>query len=184
MEARSQEKRQRLEAALAQGVVTIHLDARRAGVQVPERLRTDHNLRLNLSLRFDPPDLAVGEWGVRETLSFARTPYAVAVPWPAIFAITSSGPQEQAWLFPEDMPPELFEAAAERYGLTGAEVDELKREASHTPSLGLAPPEEAPKARFVPRIVEEPSEPEPKPPESKPDGEGGGARRGHLRIVK
>jgi stringent starvation protein B len=181
----SAEKRARLEAALAHGVVTIHLDARQPGVRVPEQFRTDHNLRLNLSLRFDPPDLTVGEWGIRETLSFARTPFKVAVPWPAIFAITGSGPGQQAWLFPEDMPAELFDAAAERYGLSGDEVDELKREASHTPSLGLAAPIDPaqPAAPFVPRVVESAPSEVPDAPKSAPDG-GGGVRRGHLRVIK
>ena len=187
MDDRSKEKRERLDAALADGVATIHLDARRPGVKLPEHLRTDPNLRLNLSLRFDPPDLATGDWGVHETLSFSGTSFRVAVPWQAIFAVTGGGARPQAWLFPEDMPEELFDAAADRFGLSEKEVDDLKREASKTASMGLAPPDPSlTKRPFVPRVVEAAEAPAPMPPTTqgpnKPDGTS--ARRSHLRVVK
>lgn len=129
MDARGEEKRRQLERALQQGTVMIHLDARRPGVIVPARFRDDFHLRLNVSLRFDPPDLTVGEWGVRETLSFGGVRFAVAVPWSAIFAITGPGRAGQAWMYSEEMPRELFEEAARHFGLSGAEVDQLRDEA-------------------------------------------------------
>jgi stringent starvation protein B len=128
MDSRSAEKQLRLEHALELGPVMIHLDARRPGVMVPDRFREDFHLRLNLSLRFEPPDLTVGEWGVRETLSFGGSRYTVAIPWSAIFAITGIERTDSAFLFPEDMPAELLEAAARQFGLTGDEMELLRSE--------------------------------------------------------
>ena len=106
MDDRASEKKDRLLAALGRGLVMVHLDARRPGVLVPPDLRCESHLRLHLSYRFDPPDLAVGEWGIRSTLSFSGKRFTVAVPWSALFAITSKVTHE-FWMFPEDMPTEL-----------------------------------------------------------------------------
>ncbi len=143
MDRVSEEKQARLTEVLSRGVAMIHLDARRAGVIVPPATRNDHHLRLNLSYGFDPPDLSVGEWGVRETLSFARAPFACAVPWSAIFAISDP---EKVWVFPSDLPRELlgdFAAAAE-----AAAAEEQKR-LTVVPSESPAAPGPAP-ARAVP----------------------------------
>ena len=103
---RASEKKDRLLAALERGMVMIHLDARRPGVLVPQELRCESHLRLHLCYKFDPPDLSVGEWGVRCTLSFSGARFTVAVPWCALFAITSHVTQE-FWMYPDDMPTEL-----------------------------------------------------------------------------
>jgi len=102
------EKKERLLAALERGMVMIHLDARRPGVRVPDNLRDEAHLRLNLSYRFDPPDLTVSDWGVRTSLSFSGSRFKVGVPWSALFAIASHVTQE-FWMFPEDLPAELIE---------------------------------------------------------------------------
>src|SRR4051794_34402467 len=105
MDTKGSEKKERLLAALDRGMVMVHLDARRPGVLVPDHLREESHLRLNLSYRFDPPDLAVSDWGVRCTLSFKGSRFTVGVPWSALFAITSHVSKE-FWLYPDDMPPE------------------------------------------------------------------------------
>ncbi len=92
-------------------MVMIHLDARRPGVLVPASLKQEAHLRLNLSYRFDPPDLTVGDWGIRATLSFSSARFRVAVPWSALFAITSYATKE-FWMYPDDMPKELIQQAA------------------------------------------------------------------------
>src|SRR5690606_18526323 len=102
------EKKTRLLEALERGMVMIHLDARRPGVRVPAHLQDESHLRLNLSYRFDPPDLTVSDWGVRSSLSFSGSRFQVAVPWSALFAIASHVTHE-FWMFPEDLPPELIE---------------------------------------------------------------------------
>jgi len=106
MEDRTPEKKRQLLLALDRGMVMVHLDARRAGVVVPAEFRTESQLRLNLSYRFEPWDLSVGEWGLRSTLSFSGSRFTVAIPWSAVFAIASHCSHE-FWMFPEDMPPEL-----------------------------------------------------------------------------
>jgi len=106
MDDRASEKKDRLLAALERGLVMVHLDARRPGVLVPPDLRCESHLRLHLSYRFVPPDLSVGEWGIRSTLSFSGKRFTVAIPWSALFGITSKVTHEW-WMFPEDMPTEL-----------------------------------------------------------------------------
>lgn len=109
---RAAEKHERLQAALERGMAMIHLDARCAGVRVPEHLSREAHLRLNLSYKFDPPDLNLGALGLRATLSFSGRRFLVQVPWSAVFAITSHTTQE-FWLYPEDMPTEVLERANE-----------------------------------------------------------------------
>ena len=106
MDDRASEKKDRLLAALERGLVMVHLDARRPGVLVPAELRCESHLRLHLSYKFVPPDLSVGDWGIRSTLSFSGKRFTVAVPWSALFAVTSKVTHE-FWMFPEDMPSEL-----------------------------------------------------------------------------
>lgn len=134
MDSKETEKKDRLLCALSQGMVMIHLDARRPGVVVPDTLRSEAHLRFNLSYRFEPPDLTVGDWGVRCTLSFSGKRFTVAVPWTALFAITSHVAKE-FWMFPEDMPRELLERvgqatrplrSAERISKSGTLLREVK----------------------------------------------------------
>src|SRR5215471_17945360 len=134
MDSKGLEKKDRLLSALERGMAMIHLDARRPGVVVPEVLRSELHLRLNLSYRFDPPDLTVGDWGIRSTLSFSGKRFTVAVPWSALFAITSHVTKE-FWMFPDDTPRELLEQAsqptrplnaAERIAKPGALLREVK----------------------------------------------------------
>jgi stringent starvation protein B len=99
-------------SALEQGMVMIHLDARRPGVLVPPSLKQEAHLRLNVSYRFDPPDLTVGDWGIRCTLSFSGTRFRVAIPWSALFAITPCYATKEFWMYPDDMPKELIQQAA------------------------------------------------------------------------
>jgi stringent starvation protein B len=82
-------KREVLERLLGEGMVMVHLDARRPGVRVPPALRGEAQLRLNLSYRFASRDLTVGEELVGCTLSFSGQPYYCELPVDAIFAVTS-----------------------------------------------------------------------------------------------
>ena len=167
-DTRAGEKKQRLLAALEQGLTQIHLDARRAGVLVPDRYRSDHHLVLNLSYRFEPPDLAVSDWGVRQTLSFGGQRFTIAAPWSAVYAVASLVSRE-FWMFPDDMPDELAEAAADR--VTEADLKPA--------SQAAAVPAPAPSPRAVLRevVLDRPEGEEP-PKEPSPP------RRGHLRVVK
>ncbi|WP_426750122.1 ClpXP protease specificity-enhancing factor SspB [Myxococcus sp. Y35] len=166
------DKKERLLAALDQGMVMIHLDARRPGVLVPASVKGEAHLRLNLSYRFDPPDLTVGEWGIRSTLSFSGSRFTIAVPWSALFAIASHVTKE-FWMYPEDMPPELLQQSAQ------------SRPAQPLP---VAPaPAAAERPRTFLREVQGERRDEPPsdvPPTDGPPDEPSPPRRGHLRLVK
>jgi stringent starvation protein B len=138
----------------------IHLDARRPGVLVPDHLRNEPQLLLNISYRFTPPDLTVSEWGIRETLTFSGKSFCVAVPWTALYAISSHATKEW-WMYPEDMPPELISAQTTRLAV----VDEKEAD------LDTA------SARAVLREVVGEGQQESETPKEPP-------RRGHLRLVK
>jgi stringent starvation protein B len=167
-ETRAGEKKQRLLQALDQGLTQIHLDARRPGVLVPERYRTDHHLVLNLSYRFDPPDLTVTEWGVRQTLLFGGQRFTIGAPWSAGYAVASLVSRE-FWMYPDDMPDELADAAQER--VTKADLVPLaERRAREEPAPARAVLREV--------VLERPEGEEAAPRESSPP------RKGHLRVVK
>ncbi len=157
------EKKDRVLEALEQGMTQIHLDARRPGVLVPEKFRTEHHLVLNISYRFDPPDLSVSEWGVRQTLSFGGSRFTIGVPWSALYAVASLATRE-FWMFPDDLPHELADAATEKVKMPPADGE---------------PPEK--RARAVLRVVvlEKRSDDDEGPPEPPT-----APRRGHLRVVK
>ncbi|WNG45237.1 stringent starvation protein B [Archangium minus] len=178
MDKKGPEKKARLLAALDKGMVMIHLDARRPGVLVPSSLRNEAHLRLNLSYRFDPPDLTVGEWGVRCTLSFSGSRFTVAVPWSALFAITSHVTKE-FWMYPDDMPPELIQ---QTMVTTKAPMPEPVAQQAAPPA------EQRPRAvlREVARQEphEEPPVATPVESEGPPKDEPPSPRRGHLRLVK
>jgi len=181
MDKRVQEKKEKLLAALDKGMVQIHLDARRPGVIVPADHRANVQLVLNLSYRFDPPDLTVSEWGVRETLSFSGQRFNVGVPWSALYAILSDATHE-VWMYPDDMPKELFEAAVARQRATPPAEDAAGTPPSPPTDAAAADAPPEPRAILREVVMERPADDddvetdgqkEPTPP-----------RRGHLRLVK
>jgi stringent starvation protein B len=169
MDSKGPDKKELLLSALEQGMVMIHLDARRPGVSVPPHLRNEAHLRLNLSYRFDPPDLSVSDWGVRCTLSFSGTRFTVAVPWSALFAIASHVTKDLACMYPDDAPPELLQQMMVTSKVPTQEL------ASATPA---APAEARPRA--VLREVPGEKQGEPEGPRDDPPT----PRKGHLRLVK
>lgn len=169
------EKKEKLLATLEKGMAMVHLDARRPGVLVPAPLKAEANLRLNLSYRFDPPDLAVSDWGVRSTLSFGGKRFTVAIPWSALYAVSSTHSKE-FFMWPDDMPPELVAGLSEKIDApldAGAPAPAAARDAD-------AEGEAQPSPRAVLRqIVNE------HPPEAERDeGPKEPPKRGHLRLVK
>jgi len=168
MDTKGPDKKELLLAALEQGMVMIHLDARRPGVLVPQHLRNEHHLRLNLSYRFDPPDLSVSDWGVRSTLSFSGTRFTIAVPWSALFAIASHVTKELSWMYSDDVPTELLQQT---------------QVTSKVPMHELAPAAAPAEARPRTVLREVPGEKEGEPPEGPPE-DPPPPRKGHLRLVK
>jgi stringent starvation protein B len=105
-------KQQAFLALLKEGSTSLHLDARRAGVSVPEAFRGDAHLMLQYGyeLAIPIPDLEVDDDGVRATLSFSRTPHTTVIPWAAVYAIASV--DGRGVLYPEDVPSDVSVVAA------------------------------------------------------------------------
>jgi stringent starvation protein B len=148
---------------LEQGMVLITLDARSEGVDVPQHLRDDAQLRLNLSYRFGLP-MQIDDEGVRATLTFAGTPYHCCLPWSSMYLFLSHVGGKPPILFPADVPMEFASGLLARVG---------------SPS-SASQPNGRPRLRVVARAAEAAPEgarqedPQPRTP----------PRRGHLRVVK
>jgi len=176
--ASAREKRAMLERLLDKGLVMVHLDARLPGVAVPKNLKDDPHLRLNLSWRFHIPDFTIDNAHVFASLSFGGVPFPCDIPWRAVFAM-SSQVSDEAYLWPDHLPPELWAglAAAE----TAARADEAPRDPDGEGDRdGEARPDSGPDDADAPDA-----------PASRPslrvvggDGQRRSERRGVLRRVK
>lgn len=103
------DKRETFLALMEKGWVSLCLDARADGVELPGHLRGEPRLVLQYGLNMPVPitDLDVGEEGVRATLSFDRTPHCTFVPWSAVYIIMPTDADQPGVLYAEDIPPEL-----------------------------------------------------------------------------
>jgi stringent starvation protein B len=95
-------------ALLERAEARVHLDARRPGVQLPDRFLGEAHLRLDYAYGFTPPipDLQVDDDGIRATLSFGHQPFATVVPWSAVYLITDFDGNGAVWQ--EDLPADLM----------------------------------------------------------------------------
>ncbi len=186
MDTRNEEKKTRLLDALEKGMVQVHLDARRPGVLVPKKFATNHHLVLNISFRFEPPDLSVNDWGVRETLSFGGERFTVGVPWSSLYAIASHVSHD-FFMYPEDMPEELLQGAVEKQKAEHQKTEQSRGPRSEIAAALAEVASGAPQALEDARpsgtvlrevLLEETGGADQAPKEPTPP------RRGHLRIVK
>lgn len=92
---------------LLRGSVFLHLDPRRDGVVVPEWLRKQPQLVLQIGLDMPIPiaDLRVDDNGMTGSLSFNRSPFLCIAPWDAVFAVVGEDGRGMVW--PESMPSEI-----------------------------------------------------------------------------
>jgi len=104
-------KREVMQALLERAEARVHLDARRDGVQLPDRLRGDGHVRLDYGYGFQPPipDLSIDDQGIHATLSFNRVPFRTFVPWTAIYLIADFDGNGAVWQ--EDIPADLLDVA-------------------------------------------------------------------------
>jgi hypothetical protein len=104
-------KREVMQALLERAEARVHLDARREGVKLPDRLRTDGHVRLDYGYGFQPPipDLLIDDAGIHATLSFSRVPFRTFVPWTAIYLIADFDGNGAVWQ--EDIPVDLLDVA-------------------------------------------------------------------------
>ncbi len=179
------DKRETFLNLLGEGWVSICLDARSSGVELPEHLRVEPRLILQYGLNMPVPiaDLEITGEGIRATLSFNRSPHNTFVPWPAVYVIMPTDSGKPGILFAEDVPPEMRAAltaeAAEdkllqktpsrrRKGGSAAKATEAAPASNTTPTLperkrhlSLVP--ESPAATLVTQVAPEPQEPTPPP---------------------
>lgn len=102
----------------------VILDGRASGVALPEWLRADPGVVLQLAydMPIPIPDLQITDEGISATLSFQRTPFHVRVPWHAVYAIGDG--EEPAALFVESLPHDAPPAVApSSVSGNGANVD-------------------------------------------------------------
>jgi stringent starvation protein B len=94
-------------ALLVRGSVFVHLDPRQPAVRVPDHLRKQPQLvlQVGLDMPISIPDLRVTSDGVYATLSFSRTPFPCWIPWSAVFALLDERGKGMLW--PEDLPVEI-----------------------------------------------------------------------------
>ena len=99
-------------ALLREGWTSLHLDARRPGVVVPETLRGEPHLVLQYGhdLPIPIPDLEIDDYGVRATLSFSRTAHRTVVPWSAVYVVACD--DGRGILYSEDVPQDVAVIAA------------------------------------------------------------------------
>ena len=124
-------------ALLLKGSVFVHLDPRVESVLVPEWLKRQPQLVLQVGLDMPVPipDLRVDDFGVFGTLSFNRTAFTCAVPWEAVFAVVGDDGRGMVW--PGSMPKEIaaeVEREAQRAGrVSEAAAAERGRDAEPKP---------------------------------------------------
>lgn len=105
-------KQQAFLALLREGWTSLHLDARRTGVVVPESLRHEPHLVLQYGhdLPIPIPDLEIDDYGVRATLSFSHTAHRTVVPWSAVYVVACD--DGRGILYSEDVPQDVAVIAA------------------------------------------------------------------------
>ena len=101
------DKKAVVETLLTKGNVFLHLDPRKEGVVVPDWLKDQLQLVLQIGhdLPIRIPDLEVGDDGVSATLSFNRSPFTCWVPWDSLFAMVGDNGRGMVWI--SDMPAEI-----------------------------------------------------------------------------
>lgn len=94
-------------ALLLRGSVFVHLDPRIEGMSVPQWLKNQPQLvlQIGLDMPIPIPDLRVDDEGVYGTLSFQRSPFTCRVPWTGVFALVGEDGRGMVW--PEDLPSEI-----------------------------------------------------------------------------
>ncbi len=175
-------KQQAFLALLKEGSTSLHLDARRPGVVVPEAFRQEAHLMLQYGydLAIAIPDLEVDEHGVRATLSFSRTPHMTVIPWAAVYAIASV--DGRGVLYPEDVPGDVSVMSAAEPGEASEATQTMPAEVATmgTQSNGKGAGDRVPGAS-IRRLRSIPAHPEAELAEPLA---GRRRRRPQLRLVK
>jgi len=177
-------KRDAFTAFLREGWVSLHLDARRSGVQVPQAFATEPHLVLQYgrNMPIPIPDLEVTEDGVSATLSFSRAPHRTHVPWASVYVVACT--DGRGILYYEDVPQEVSlmppsgATAATRPAVATARAEEPEDDDEE---LSDEVPREVRRLRSVPAEVDAREEPTAVDLAAPPARR---RRRPQLRLVK
>ena len=161
-----EQKREVLEQLLDEGMVLVTLDARRDDVSVPQHLKCDPQLRLNLSYRFGLP-LDIDDEGVHTTLTFSGQPFECRLPWSSIYLFVSHN-NGKPYLFPNAIPKSIA-------GLDeNSPLQPQEKSGAQQPTLQVVhSTSDSPELK-----ANEPSEKPPSPPKNSK------GRPNYLRVVK
>lgn len=141
-------------ALLLRGSVFVHLDPRIAEVSVPDFLRGQPQLVLQIGLDLPVPitDLRVDDAGVFGTLFFTRSPHTCVVPWNAVFALVGDDGKGMVW--PDDMPKEIAAEVESGTAKPKVELRSLSFADKMSPSVK---PKPSPKPQRRPALSEPPT---------------------------
>jgi stringent starvation protein B len=138
-DASAPDKRRTLEQLLTRGPVLVHVDARRAEVNVPARFRADASLVLRFGYGLNPSigDLTVDDNGIGGTLTFSGQPFRCELPWTAVYAAMVEG-EQRGTVWPEDVPEDVLtgggeppQAQAQQAAPLTAKDDEARHKRGH-----------------------------------------------------
>ena len=115
-------KQDAFNAFFGEGLVSIHLDARREGVDVPDEFAVNRHLVLQYgqNMPIPIPDLKVNDEGITATLSFRRIPHRTFVPWSAVYIVACN--DGRGILYYEDVPEDVSFVARPIDSKTGQPV--------------------------------------------------------------
>jgi stringent starvation protein B len=109
------DKRDLIEELLSQGPILVHIDARHALAQVPERFCNDPKLVLRFGYELTPAiiDLSIDEHGMYGTLTFGGIPTRCVLPWACVYSVVSESDQK-GMVWPDDVPESVVDALHEQ----------------------------------------------------------------------
>ena len=104
-------KRELIEELLSKGPILVHIDARHALAQVPDRFRSDPKLVLRFGYELSPAiiDLSIDDDGIYGTLTFGGIPCRCVLPWGCVYSVVSETDQK-GMVWPEDVPDCVVDA--------------------------------------------------------------------------
>lgn len=103
------EKRPFFEQLMEHDYALIHLDASRAGVEVPSNLSGNPSLTLKLSYHFQGETTHDDE-AIVSYLKFDGTYFRCVIPWSAVWGMTGSRQEHVVW--PQDLPFDVVKRLA------------------------------------------------------------------------
>ncbi len=158
-------KRELIEELLSKGPILVHIDARHALAQVPDRFRNDPKLVLRFGYELSPAiiDLSIDDDGVYGTLTFGGIPCRCVLPWGCVYSVVSETDQK-GMVWPEDVPDCVVDAL-QGSGDEPEETASVEEESSGLLSVDLDASADSAEGGVEP------------PPSSPPRG-------GHLKLVK